>query len=113
MLRFCTNCAESGDYCTCIVGLCKTSQSRVLTPARSFVRCCFGSVGSMGLLSGRLGLKKLAFLQERDDRFSATLNSGKPIPAITASLSSLISFLQLSHFLTSIGRELVMIIYGL
>jgi hypothetical protein len=25
----------------------------------------------MALLSGRLGLKKLAFLQERDDRFSA------------------------------------------
>src|SRR5438128_1041651 len=32
-------------------------------------------------------------------------NSGKPIPATTASLSCLISFLQLSHFLTSIGEE--------
>ena len=32
-------------------------------------------------------------------------NSGKPIPATIASLSFLISFLQLSHFLTSIGRE--------
>ncbi len=39
-------------------------------------------------------------------------NSGKPTPATTASLSSLISFLQLSHFLTSIGREFVMIIHG-
>ncbi len=27
----------------------------------------------MGLLSGHLGLKKLAFLQERDDRLSAAL----------------------------------------
>jgi hypothetical protein len=27
----------------------------------------------MGLLSDRLGLKKLAFLQERDDRLSAAL----------------------------------------
>ncbi len=26
----------------------------------------------MGLLSGRLGLKKLAFLQEHDDRFSTS-----------------------------------------
>jgi hypothetical protein len=26
----------------------------------------------MGLLSGRLGLKKLVFLQERDDRFSTS-----------------------------------------
>jgi hypothetical protein len=32
-------------------------------------------------------------------------NSGKPTPATTASLSCLISFLQLSHFLTSIFRE--------
>ena len=32
-------------------------------------------------------------------------NSGKPIPAPIASLSCLISFLQLSHFLTSISRE--------
>ena len=32
-------------------------------------------------------------------------NSGKPIPATIASLSCLISFLRLSHFLTSIGRE--------
>ena len=39
-------------------------------------------------------------------------NSGKPIPATTASLSCLISFLQLSHFLTSIGRKFVTIIYG-
>jgi hypothetical protein len=40
-------------------------------------------------------------------------NSGKPIPATIASLSCSISFLQLSHFLTSVGREFVMIIYGL
>ncbi len=40
-------------------------------------------------------------------------NSGKPIPATIASLSCLISFLQLSHFLTSISREFVMVIYGL
>lgn len=40
-------------------------------------------------------------------------NSRKPVPATTASLSCLISFLQLSHFLTSIGQEFVMIIYGL
>ena len=40
-------------------------------------------------------------------------NSGKPIPATTASLNCLISFLQLSHFLTSMGQEFVMIIYGL
>ena len=60
----------------------------------------------MGLLSGCLGLKKLAFLQERDDRFpqrSQNENPGKPIPATIASLSCLISFLQLSHFLTSMG----------
>ena len=32
-------------------------------------------------------------------------NSGKPIPATIASLSCLISFLQLSHFLTSVDKE--------
>jgi hypothetical protein len=38
-------------------------------------------------------------------------NSGKPTPA-TIALTCLISFLELSHFLTSIGREFVMIIHG-
>jgi hypothetical protein len=34
----------------------------------------------MGLLSGRLGLKKLAFLQERDDWLSATPAKRVPVP---------------------------------
>ena len=63
----------------------------------------------MGLLSGRLGLKKLAILQERDDWLSAASaeneNSGQPSPTTISSSRRLISFLQLSHFLTSIGEK--------
>src|SRR6266478_4243140 len=63
-----------------------------------------------------LGWRSLRFFRDTMMGFpqrSQNENSGKPIPATIASLSCLISFLQLSHFLTSIRREFVMISYGL
>ena len=38
----------------------------------------------MGLLSGRLGLKKLTFLQERDDWFSTSGAKRVPVPHANA-----------------------------
>jgi hypothetical protein len=50
----------------------------------------------MGLLSGRLGLKKLAFLQEHDDRFST---SAPTVPETVTAFADIFSAFGVSCFI--------------